>query len=96
MKFVTVNYHLNQTYSVEDAAILQMIKSAIKDVKGVKLISSKVQVTNDHLGFSIKMEVEKLETKLYEEACNEITKTIEDYSMNLVESKPENIQINFN
>lgn len=96
MKFVTVNYHLNQTYSVEDAAILQMIKSALKDVKGVKLLSSDVFVTSNHLGFSVKIEVEKLETKAYEEACMEITKSIEDYSMNLVESKPENIQITFN
>lgn len=96
MKFVTVNYHLNQTYSVEDQAILQMVKEAIKEVQGIKLVSSEVHVTKDHLGFSVKMEVEKLESKLYEDACNEITKTIEEYSMNLVEAKPDNIQINFN
>ena len=29
MKFVTVNYHLNQTYSIEDKAILQMVSAAV-------------------------------------------------------------------
>lgn len=95
MKFITVNYHLNQTYSIEDQAILQMVTSAVKEVKGVKITHSEVSITKDNLGYEIKMEVEKLKTKTYEEACTEITKNIEDYSMNLMESKPDNIQINF-
>ena len=96
MKFVTVNYHLNQTYSIEDKAILQMVSAAVKDVKGIKIIKSEVLITKDHLSYEIKLEVEKSKTKSYEQASAEITKNIEESSMNLMEFIPENIQINFN
>ena len=96
MKFVKVNYHLNQTYKVEDSALIQMVKGAIKEIKGINLIESEIKIAKNNLGYKVKLVVEKDEKIGYEAACKSIQDSIESYSINLIEAKPENIQITFN
>lgn len=95
MNFVTVNYHLNQTYKVEDKALEQIVKDSVKGVKSVKLQNVHISISKDNTGFKVKMLVEIKKSASIRKAALEIEEKIEYYSLNLTASKPENIQIIF-
>lgn len=96
MKFVKVNYHLNQTYHVENVAFEELVKNAIKQVKGIKVLSSEVEVDEKNNDFLVKVTVEKSKSTTFAGAASKIQTAIEEYSVNLIQSKPRNIQIIFN
>lgn len=96
MKFVKVNYHLNQTYHVENVAFEELVKNAVKQVKGIKILSSEVEVDEKNNDFLVKVTVEKSKSTTFAGAAEKIQNAIEEYSVNLIQSKPRNIQIVFN
>lgn len=96
MKFVKVNYSLNQTYHVEDVAFEDLVKNAIKPLKGIKLTKSEVKVDDKNNDFLVKVAIEKSKDLSFATVASKIQNAIEEYSMNLIQSKPRNIQIEFN
>lgn len=96
MKFVKVNYHLNQTYHVENVAFEELVSGAIKSVKGVKLVSSEVIVDEKNNDFIVKVAIEKAKSSTFAGAALKIQNAIEEHSLNLIQSKPRNISIVFN
>ena len=95
MKIITVNFHLNQTYNVEDSAINDVVESAFKEIKSSKLINYKVSINKTNENFKLKLNVQKNKDATYKQATSEIKEIIEDYLVNLLDSKGENIQIIF-
>lgn len=95
MKFVKVNYSLNQTYHVENVAFEELVKAVLKPIKGIKLLHTEVSVDRKNNDFLVKVAVEKGAKTTFTAAATKIQTAIEEYSVNLIQTKPRNIQIIF-
>lgn len=95
MKLITVNFHLNQTYNVEDSAINDVVISAFKDIKSARLVGYKVKIDKNHENFKLTINVDKDKEVPFKKATSEIKSILEEYLVNLLDSKGENIQIIF-
>ena len=93
MGFVTVNYSLNQSYFVEKGVFEKIVKKAAADSKLIKLNSFEVEMLKVKNDYKIEINVDIKSGASYKDAISELQTNIEDLSMNLIESKPENITI---
>lgn len=93
MGIITVNHSLNQAYFVEKKVFENMVKKAITESKLSKSNSFKVEMleAKNHFKVTVNIEIKKGES--YKSAIVELTSKIEDFSINLIDSKPENITI---
>ena len=93
MGFVTVNHSLNQAYFVEKAVFEKITKKAISMSKLTKLVSFNVEVLKGKNDYKIEMTVNIKADSTYKESLFELQNNIEYLSLNLIDSKPENISI---
>lgn len=93
MAFITINHSLNQTYLVSKEAFEQAVKIASKNSKLSKTNEIRIDfndITND---FRANLNVLIKKGAKIKEAITELQSNIEDLSINLIDSKPENISI---
>lgn len=93
MKFVKVAYAMNQTYYVEDFAIEQMVKSIFAGTPGIKLNDVEVKINVNNNGYELNIKAKKDFQKSYYDLTKYLEHEIETQSLNLVNTKPENIAI---
>ncbi len=97
MNYITVNYSLNQTYSVHKDAFTQTIKKEIKKHKNIKVIegpSVSISGIGQNLNISAKIDIKGSNDEVKE--ITNFTSSIENCVFDLINSKPSNIKIEIN
>ena len=92
MQFLSINYSLNKTYNVEKPVFEQATKNAIASCSSAKLKKIKVTITSDKKLY-IKIEIIPARKDKLKILFTTIAKKVEENIENLIERKPENIQI---
>lgn len=91
MGLITVNYSLNQTYLVEKQVFEKIVKLACAKSKLSKTNSFNVDISEEKNDFKIEMNISVKSGASLKDAITELEGYIEEYSLNIIESKPENI-----
>lgn len=93
MGMVTVNYSLNQAYFVDQTAFEKIVKKAAANSKLIKVKESNVIVSELKNDFRVELRVEIKKGTTYKNAIESFTKELDNFSLNLMDSKPENVTI---
>ncbi|QDY88170.1 MMB_0454 family protein [Mycoplasma anserisalpingitidis] len=95
MNFVTVDFNLNQFFSVQESAFKQVIKQSFNLNKQVKMVSEpKISFEYDKKNIHIFLDIKIKNDAEIDLVLKEITKNIELGVVNLIDTKPKNIQFN--
>ena len=93
MQFISVNVSLNQVYHIEKEVFEKITKKAIQKVKGVKFVSSVIELSKKNDDISIEVEVDKDKGISLKDTFSKIIEEIEILVFNLLDAKPKNIKI---
>lgn len=93
MAMVTVNYSLNQAYFVDRSAFEKMIKKAASNSKLIKVKESNVIVSETKNDFRVELRILTKKGTSFKDAIESFTKQLDNYSLNLIDSKPENVTL---
>lgn len=95
MNFVTVDFSLNQFFSVQESAFKGVIKHSFSKIKTVKLVNEpRISFEFDKKNIHIFLEIKVKSDIEIDNQLKEITKNIELGITNLIDTKPKNIQFN--
>ncbi|AWX69975.1 hypothetical protein HUN03_00355 [Mycoplasmopsis anatis] len=95
MNFVTVDFNLNQFFSVQESAFKEVIKYSFLKTKTVKLVNEpRISFEFDKMNIHIFLEIKVKSDIEIDNSIKEITKNIEQGITNLIDTKPKNIQFN--
>ncbi|QDY86893.1 hypothetical protein FRW55_01805 [Mycoplasma anserisalpingitidis] len=95
MNFVTVDFNLNQFFSVQESAFKQVIKQSFNSNKQVKMVNEpKISFEYDKKNINIFIDIKIKHDAEIDLVLKEITKNIELGVVNLIDTKPKNIQFN--
>ena len=92
MARIKVNYSLNQTFFVSEEAIQDIISKASSNVKLSSVKNKEIKIDDKGQDFSVVLDVDVKGS--FKESLTELTKEIEQLSMNIIDTKPTNISIN--
>lgn len=96
MNYLTVNYGLNQSYSVNTTALEELINYCIKDIKGLKVDGKiKLTFTKDQQNVAISFNFKIKQNKNIAEIVNNFANDLEKKFILLLGLKPTNLQMNF-
>ena len=93
MGLVSVNYSLNQTYFVSTEAFVDAVKKATKKAKLTKTNEIEVKYITESNDFRVFIKALIKKGTSIKKALLELQCRIEEISLNLIDSKPENILI---
>lgn len=93
MSLVSVSYSLNQTYFVSEDAFYQAVKKAANISKFTKAISLDICHNDETNDFKVCINAKIKQGASIKTALLELQKNIDDYSLNLIDSKPQNVTI---
>ncbi len=95
MEFVTVNYSLNQTYSVHKNVFTQIVEKVASNFKKELRITEDIQANivkgGEDIEFTIEIAIDK--TGDASKIILDFSKAIEERVVDIINSKPSNIQI---
>lgn len=95
MNFVTVDFNLNQFFSVQESAFKQVVKQSFNSNKQVKMVNEpKISFEYDKKNIHIFIDIKIKHDAEIDLVLKEITKNIELGVVNLIDTKPKNIQFN--
>ena len=92
MQFLSVNYSLNKTYSVERQVFLDSVKYVVESCINGELISHDVKITTNK-NVLIKVSIKPVRDGSISELFGTLSKSINQKMVQLIEKKAENIQI---
>ena len=92
MARIKVNYSLNQTFFVSEEAIQDIISKASSNVKLSSVKNQEIKIDDKGQDFSVVLDVNVKGS--FKDSLTELTKEIEQLSMNIIDTKPTNISIN--
>ncbi|WP_029512712.1 MMB_0454 family protein [Mycoplasmopsis iners] len=96
MNYVTVNYSVNQSYSITEDAFVQLVHNCISDVPYIKLANEPRIIftkSHDNVGFVIDVKIKK--DKNFHTVINNFAKELENRFVALLDIKPESLKICF-
>ncbi|WP_416737946.1 MMB_0454 family protein [Mycoplasmopsis meleagridis] len=97
MNYVTVNYSVNQSYSISKHTFVQLVNNCINDTSFIKLSSEPKIVLikkKNNVGFIINIEIKK--GKNISTVINNFINELEMRFLSLLDLKPASIKICFN
>jgi len=96
MELISVNHSLNETYFVEVKAIEQVVKKSVSILKGYKLNSVEIKLQNDNKEVKVRIDVTFPANTTFSEGTLKVKNSVEEYVSNLIDTKPNNIEIKVN
>ncbi|MEA4115627.1 hypothetical protein VBM87_02430 [Mycoplasma sp. 744] len=96
MNYVTVNYSINQSYSIGEKTFIEIVNKSIENINYIKLISEPRIIFNknkDNVGFVIDIKTKK--GKNINDIINSFIEELEKKIISLLGIKPESIKICF-
>ncbi|RIV16357.1 MMB_0454 family protein [Mycoplasmopsis gallopavonis] len=97
MSWINVNYNSDQTYIVQENAIQDTINNVLKIIKKIKLINKpQIKINENHTNLEVCLDI-KLPKKDQDnpfELLKQLTNQLESAIKNLIDAKPNNIQLN--
>ncbi|UUM19161.1 MMB_0454 family protein [Mycoplasma sp. 1018B] len=96
MNYVTVNYSINQSYSIGEKTFIEIVNKSIENINYIKLISEPRIIFNknkDNVGFVIDIKTKK--DKNINDIINSFIEELEKKIISLLGIKPESIKICF-
>ncbi|WP_036451723.1 MMB_0454 family protein [Mycoplasma buteonis] len=95
MNWISVSYNQNQTYIVQEKAILDAISNVIGRFKSFKLASKpNVKINDDHSNLQLYLEIKlKIKSDSFYTVIKELSNQLEETIKQMIDVKPKNIQI---
>lgn len=95
MHFFTVSYHLDEKYFVSTRAFEDVIAKVFQSIQKSTLVSSNVKIQELTNEVFINLSVKGKEKTKLEDVIKEIESKVNDGVLNLIDTKPSNITIEF-
>ncbi|VEU76815.1 MMB_0454 family protein [Mycoplasmopsis columbina] len=96
MNSVTVNYSVNQSYSVTESAFIQMVEQCINDTNFIKLEHEpRIIFAKNQSNVSFIIDVRVKKNKSLYEVINSFTEEFEKRFISLLDIKPESLKVCF-